>query len=476
VDGPRSAAPANVSAPASRYSYYALSVLTLVNFLNYIDRQVLPAVAPAMQRDLGLTDTEIGAMEAALLLSFTVLAPLFGWLGDRYSRTRLMASAAVIWSLATGLAAWIDKSPVLPPAMHLQIPFFGVVGLSAIAAGLCLVRALVGVGESSYSTITPALVADYFPRQKRATALGIFQAAIPMGFALGFVLGAVLAHFFGWRLAFLLVGLPGLLMAVFLWNLREPKRGAHDEPEADRISTGVGSAAPRSWWQTTREIFTTADWLLSTAGYTALTFVLGAFATWATLMLARDKHMSDTAAAIVLGVVTLVAGAAGTFGGGWIADRVAARRRNGYFLVCALGSFLAILPVLVALTTHTPLLFIPAIFFAVVLMFVNNAPFHAILVNSVSPAIRASAVAMNIVVIHVLGDVISRFGVGTLSDSIAVGRIKPLRVFARLMGLDPIREHLTAALLVVPVALVASTFFFLWGARRTQKAAVGSRQ
>src|SRR4030095_13621363 len=124
-----------------------------------------------MQRDLGLTDTEIGAMEAALLLSFTVLAPLFGWLGDRYSRTRLMASAAVIWSLATGLAAWIDKSPVLPPAMHLQIPFFGVVGLSAIAAGLCLVRALVGVGESSYSTITPALVADYFPRQKRATAL-----------------------------------------------------------------------------------------------------------------------------------------------------------------------------------------------------------------------------------------------------------------------------------------------------------------
>src|SRR3954463_13744165 len=111
-----------------RYSYYALSVLTFVNFLNYIDRQVLPAVAPAIQRELGLSDTEIGAMEAALLLSFTVLAPLFGWLGDRYSRTKLMATAAVVWSIATGLSAWIDKSPLLPPAMHLRVPFFGIIG------------------------------------------------------------------------------------------------------------------------------------------------------------------------------------------------------------------------------------------------------------------------------------------------------------------------------------------------------------
>ena len=134
--GQAAAGSPNVSVPASRYSYYALSVLTLVNFLNYIDRQVLPAVAPAMQRDLGLTDTEIGAMEAALLLSFTVLAPLFGWLGDRYSRTRLMALAAVIWSIATGFSAWIDKSPLLPPAMHLQLPFFGAVGLSAQAASM----------------------------------------------------------------------------------------------------------------------------------------------------------------------------------------------------------------------------------------------------------------------------------------------------------------------------------------------------
>src|SRR6266849_1540484 len=224
----RPASPGHLSEPTQnsispRYSYYALSVLTLVNFLNYIDRQALPAVAPAMQRDLGLTDTEIGAMEAALLLSFTVLAPLFGRLGDRYSRTKLMATAAVVWSVATGLTAWVDRWPMLPPSIQLHLPFFGLFALSSVALGLCSVRALVGVGESSYSTITPTLIADYFPLQRRATALGVFQAAIPMGFALGYALGGALAYFFGWRIAFTVVGLPGLVTAIIVWRLKEPR-------------------------------------------------------------------------------------------------------------------------------------------------------------------------------------------------------------------------------------------------------------
>lgn len=455
--------PKQGSVTVARYSYYALSVLTLMNFLNYIDRQALPAVAPAMQRELGLTDTELGAMEAALLLSFTILAPLFGRLGDRYSRTKLMAAAAVVWSIATGVTAWVDRSPVLPPALQLHLPFFGVLVLSSVALGLCCVRAVVGVGESSYSTITPTLIADYFPRERRATGLGIFQAAIPMGFALGYVLGALLAHYFGWRLAFMLVGLPGLIVSVFVWKLREPRRGEHDAPPDKSTNSDYGTR--QSWWHTTKQIFMTRDWLLSTAGYTALTFVLGAFATWATLMLARDKHMSETGAAVVLGVVSLVAGAAGTFGGGWIADRVVAKRRNGYFLVCAASSLLAVIPAVIALITHRPMFFLPAIFFAVVLLFVNNAPFHAILVNSVPPAIRASAMALNIVVIHACGDVISRFGVGKLSDSLAGGNASPIAGMARLLGIDPTQEHLTAALLVVPAGLLVSALFFLWGAR-----------
>src|SRR6185436_14556952 len=104
-----------------------------------------------------------------------------------------------------------------------------------------------------YSTITPTLIADYFPKKRRATVLGVFQAAIPMGFALGYVLGAVLAHYFGWRMAFMLVGAPGLIVAIFVWKLREPQRGARDLPteEPDR-DTARESRNTASWWQTTR--------------------------------------------------------------------------------------------------------------------------------------------------------------------------------------------------------------------------------
>ena len=454
-----------------RYSYYALAVLTLVNFLNYIDRQVLPAVAPAMRKELGLSQTEIGFLEDALLLSYVMLALVFGRLGDRYSRTRLMAGAAAVWSLATGLTALTDKSPWLPAALQFRLPVLHyTVALSGVALALCAVRALVGVGESSYSTITPTLIADYFPLRRRATALGVFQAAIPMGFALGYAIGGVLAYFFGWRMAFVVVGLPGLITAVIVWRLKEPERGQSDRESGPTLIAHAEAASESAlkkepWLRTCWRILSTRNWLLSTGGYTALSFVLGAFATWASSLLQEEKHMSAIGANVVLGVTTLAAGAAGTFGGGWIADRVAAKRRNGYFMVCAASSLLGVIPAILALVTHETYFFIPAIFFTVFFLFINNAPFHAILVNSVPPAIRASAMALNIVVIHSCGDLISRLGVGVLSDSLAVGRLPMLAGLARIVGLDPIREHLTSALLVVPLGLLVSALIFFWGGR-----------
>jgi MFS family permease len=464
----------------SRYSYYALGVLTLVNFLNYIDRQILPSVAPLMAADLHLSDTEIGAMEAALLLSFTVLAPLFGRLGDRYSRTKLMASAAIIWSIATGLTGVMDHFPILPGSVHINVPLvhFGL-ELSGVAIVLCLVRAIVGVGESSYSTITPSLIADFFPPERRATALGIFQAAIPMGFALGYVIGVVLAHFFGWRLAFMIVGLPGLITAWFVWRLREPARGASEHKElSEDAPAAAGQSATEtklvheSWLRTSWRILRTRDWLLSTAGYTALTFVLGAFGTWATILLVRDKGLTVTHAGITLGLVSLFAGAAGTFGGGWLADRLITKKESAYFLICAASSALGIIPVFVVLSANSPWIFVPAIFLAVFFLFINNAPFHAILINSVPPLVRATAVALNIVIIHIMGDVISRFGVGVLSDSIQAGRLSFIAAIARMLGIEAQRQHLTAALLVVPISLLLSSLLFLWGAASHKTAAV----
>jgi len=469
MDSPSSKSSTRV--PVPRYSYYALSVLTFVNFLNYIDRQVLPAVAPSMRAELGLSQAEIGFMEDALLISFTVLALLFGRLGDRYSRTKLMAAAAVVWSVATALTAITDHSPWLPRGLQFQIPvLYLTVAVSGVALGLCAVRALVGIGESSYSTITPTLIADYFPPERRATALGTFQAAIPMGFALGYVIGGVLASYFGWRAAFVIVGVPGLITSVIVWLLKEPERGKTEtaasvaELRANAAAgvDGERESTLRVFWRIIRN----HDWLLSTAGYTALTFVLGAFATWSSSLLQEEKGMSEIGANLVLGMTTLAAGALGTFGGGWIADRVVARRRNGYFLVCAAGSLLGIIPSILALVTHRPFYFITAIFVTVFFLFVNNAPFHAILVNSVPPTIRASAMALNIVAIHLFGDVISRGGVGVLSENLKLGKVSLLAKAATVFGIDPVREHLTTALLLVPPALLVSALFFYWGGRK----------
>ncbi|MBV9958181.1 MAG: MFS transporter [Acidobacteria bacterium] len=480
-------APASNAEPHARvprYSYYALAVLSLVNFLNYIDRQVLPAVAPIMLEDkeLKLTHSELGYIEAALLLSFTVLAPLFGYLGDARARTKLMASAAIIWSVATGITGFVDRLPFLPEAIRVHLPLTEVtLAMSGAALALCFVRAVVGVGESSYSTITPSLIADYFPPHRRATALGVFQAAIPMGFALGFVIGGVLAHYYGWRRAFMIVGVPGLIAAALVWRLREPRRGATDEPapqtaleEMVEAPAEASKALARgdegvSWLRKVWTILRTRDWLLSTAGYTALTFALGAFATWGTVLFHEDKGMSPQNAAITLGIVTLLGGAAGTFGGGWLADRVAAKRHNAYFLVCAVATLLGIFPTLVALISHNAWLYLPAIFFAVFLLFVSNAPFHAILVNSVPTLVRATAVALNIVVIHAFGDAISRAAVGVLSDALGAGGMGALNAFAHLIGIDAGRQHLSAALLIAPAALLISTFFFFWGAKAQRR-------
>ncbi len=476
-------------ATVPRYSFYALGVLSLVNFLNYIDRQVLPAVAPVMLRDeaLKLTDAEFGYMEAALLLSFTILAPIFGRLGDRYPRAKLMATAAVLWSIATAMTGTVESLPFLPDSLRLHVPVVNVtLALSGVALALCAVRACVGVGESAYSTITPSLIADYFPPHRRATALGVFQAAIPMGFALGFVIGGVLAHFFGWRIAFMILGVPGLLTAVLVWRLREPRRGATDEPQHLREENATEERALEemveapaevsralaaddgskdSTLKTVARILGSRDWLISTAGYTALTAALGAFATWATVVLVRDKGMSETSAAVTLGVVTLLAGATGTFGGGWIADRFAAKRHNAYFLVCAVGTLLGVFPTFFVLAADSPYVFLPCTFLAVTLLFVSNAPFHAILLESVPVGVRAMAVALNIVIIHAFGDAISRALVGVLSDSLKEGHFAALSTLAAALGIESSTQHLTTALLIAPFALVVSTTLFFLGAK-----------
>src|ERR1700674_5812161 len=184
---------------------YGLALLTLLNFVNYIDRFILAAVLPRIKTDLVLTDFELGLLANAFLVTYFLTSPLFGRLGDRGPRTRIMAAGVAVWSLATATA-----------------------GLARSFAQLCAARAAVGVGEAAYATISPALLSDYFPPERRGRAFAIFYVAIPVGAAMGFLLGGALERAFGWRSVFFFVGLPGLVLAALTLTVSDPPRGACD--------------------------------------------------------------------------------------------------------------------------------------------------------------------------------------------------------------------------------------------------------
>src|SRR5512144_784152 len=198
---------------AMRSARAALSVLTGLNVLNYADRYVGAAMLPLILSSLGLSDAEGGFLQSAFILSYSLCSPLAGWLGDRWARLRLAAGGVLVWSVAT-IAS----------------------GLAPTYATLLLARTVIGVGEASYAIVTPSLLSDFYPPERRARVFAVFYAAIPVGTALGYALGGTIGSAFGWRTAFFFAGIPGALLALTLLGLTEPERGASD-PEGTQPAT-----------------------------------------------------------------------------------------------------------------------------------------------------------------------------------------------------------------------------------------------
>src|SRR5580700_10568317 len=190
----------------------ALAVLTFINLLNYLDRFIVSALAETLKHsELALSDLKLGSLMSSFLIVYMCTAPIFGALGDRRSRPRLIAFGVGVWSLATALSG------------------FAVSYLTLLAA-----RAAVGIGEAAYGTIAPALLGDYFPANQRGRVMAVFFCAIPIGAALGYIVGGLVDAHYGWRMAFFVAGVPGLVLAALTLLLRDPARGAED----------AGSGAP----------------------------------------------------------------------------------------------------------------------------------------------------------------------------------------------------------------------------------------
>ncbi|MBI5507322.1 MAG: MFS transporter [Deltaproteobacteria bacterium] len=362
----------------------ALAVLTAVNVLNYVDRYVITAILPDIQRELGLDDTRAGLLGTAFMLVYFVTSPIFGFFGDRGRRKRWLAFGVGLWSLATALGGFAQRFVTLVAA-----------------------RSLVGVGEAAYGSISPSLIADYFPKARRGRMLAVFFLAIPVGSALGYLLGGVLGKHLGWRPAFFVVGFPGLLLALAVLLLHEPVRGAHDAPDA---------APPPRLATAYRLLATNPLYVWTVLGYTAYTFAIGGLSFWIPSYMMRVRGFDQADGMMLFGGLTVVTGFVGTLLGGYLGDRLLAWTPKGYTWLGVVAVGLGAGATVLALVAPFTPAFVAWLAVAELLLFLNTGPINALILDSVRPQIRATAMAASIFVTHLLGDAISPTLIGSISD------------------------------------------------------------
>jgi len=369
-----------------RQARFALAVLTLINLLNYLDRYVLSALVESLRHsELHLSDAQLGLLMTGFILVYMLASPVFGALGDRGGRPRLIAAGVAIWSLATALG-----------------------GFARSFAFLFTARSAVGVGEAAYGTIAPALLADAFPRKRRGRVFAIFFCAIPVGSALGYVLGGLIEQRFGWRAAFFLAGLPGLLLAALVLRVADPQRRSEEEPAAEPSPEGT------SRWMA---LLRNGPYRRVVAGYAAYTFALGALAFWTPAFLERVRSVPRAEATVLFGAIVVVTGLVGTFAGGWLGDFFLRRSPQAYLWVSGAATLAAAPAALVAFTAASRAVYLGAMVTAELLLFASTGPINSAIVNAVPPGRRASAVALSIFAIHLFGDVPSPPILGAISDA-----------------------------------------------------------
>ncbi len=395
----------------ARLGRRALAVLTLINLFNYLDRWIVAALAESMKHsELQLSDTQLGSLMTGFIIVYMIAAPLFGSLGDARSRTRLLSLGVAIWSVATALA-----------------------GLATSYGSLFAARAAVGVGEAAYGTISPALLADYFPRERRGRVFAVFFAAIPIGSALGYIVGGLVDQYFGWRQAFFVAGVPGLVLAALALRLYDPPRGAQDAADgtgAGAHAVSLGGAARVAY----AALIGNRPYVLTVLGYAAYTFAIGALAFWTPAFLERTRGIPKAHATVQFGAVVVVTGFIGTYAGGWIGDYFLRVSRQAYLWVSGVVTLAAAPLTLVALAAPHPAVYWTAIVAAELCLFASTGPINSAIVNVVSPHMRATAVALSIFTIHLLGDVPSPSLVGLLSDARSLGDAVLIIPLAVLLG------------------------------------------
>ncbi len=395
-------------APFHRDAKKAVALLLTINLFNYIDRFVLAAVVPPLSAEFHLTDGQAGLLSTAFLYAYMIGAPILGRLAERVSRWWIIAGSVAVWSCASGMT-----------------------GLAAGFGVLLASRIIVGIGEAGYGPSAPALISDYFPIERRGKIMALFYVAIPVGSALGYVIGGQMNQHWGWRSAFYVVVLPGLFLAALSCFMREP------HPHRPRVvSKGTLRADARA-------LLRIPSYLLNTAAMTAMTFAIGGIAFWIPkymqerlaeqrglwpmwvldhMQLVPSPHIEEQKRMLLsevntkFGIIVVIAGILSTLAGTWLGEKLRPRFSGAYFSVSGIAILLAFPCTLAMLHLPFPYAWY-AVFGAVFFLFFNTGPANTALANVTSPAMRATAFAVNILIIHALGDALSPPLIGWVKDS-----------------------------------------------------------
>jgi MFS transporter, Spinster family, sphingosine-1-phosphate transporter len=393
--------------PRRQYPLLALILLTALNLFNYIDRYVVFAVQPLIQQEFHRDDFAMGFLTTSFFWCYMIVAPFVGMAADRYTRKWIIIGGAIVWSAAT-LLTWVTHDYWTLVIRHL----------------------IVGVGEASFGTVAPGFLADLYSEERRGRVMGILYMAQPVGSALGYVIGGYLGSHYGWRIPFLVVALPGFLLAMALLFIPEPARGSSDKlRETPERATIVGLFHNRAFWT-------------ATLGMAMVTFALGGMSVWMPTFLSRMRGVPLARSGVIFGGIIAISGIFGTLTGGWIGDRLLRRTPAAHYIVSA-GTLLIAVPAMVLAIFNSGRYMFPAMFVAAFLLFMNTGPLNAAIVTSVGAHIRATAFAINIFVIHLLGDAFS----------------------AQLMGYISVRSSLQYAFIAAFVAIFAASMILFYGRR-----------
>lgn len=359
----------------------ALALLTAMNFVNYLDRYILPAVQEQIKHEFSLTDNQIGSLTLWFMVAYVCASPITGWVGDRFPRKPMIVIAAL------GIATVNFFTASVHSYMSLNVR-----------------HAALGIGEACFGVFAPALLADFFAESQRNRAMTIFNIALPVGAAAGYEAGAWVGAHHGWRMSFITSAVPGVLMALLiLFLMREPRRieRAHERAKTDRA--------------TVLSLLKNGPYLTSILGYAAVTFSLGGISWWMPSFLHREAGYSIEAAGALMGPIIVVAGLGGTALGGWVAQVWSRRTAKALYLVPAISALLTIPPAILCFFGPRAWI-VPSLSTAVFLIFLGTGPVNAATLNAVPDGLRATAMAGQLFMIHVLGDMPSSKVIGIVSD------------------------------------------------------------